>query len=262
MQLVDTHTHVYDPDFEGVMLMVSTFMGKRNPLYDGDEDSVEQVAKLVETHDNAYAILGIYPEFAHDLDIDKNIKELHTIILKNRKKVVAIGEIGLDYHCQPNIRHIQDQQKLFRAQLELARELDLPVSLHIRDACPNDNADAFDDALSIIADFPGIRGVCHSFTGTKKSLDQALALGLYISINGIYTFNKDPELQSALDSIPLNRLLLETDAPFLTPAPHRKHRNKSTFLPAIAEFVAKSRDTTPEEIATITTQNAKDLFDI
>jgi len=262
MHYIDTHTHVYDPDFRGDMLMVSTFMGKKNPLYDGDEDSVEYVARLVNQHANTYAILGIYPEFAHHLDIDNNIKGLRGIILANRDKVVAIGEIGLDYHCHPSKTDIVKQQQLFRAQLELAVSLNLPVALHIRDACENDQADAFYDIFQVLSDFPQIRGVCHSFTGNRTSLKKALALGLYVSVNGIYTFNKDPELQATLDSIPLNRLLLETDAPFLTPIPHRKERNKSSFIPAIAEFVAKSRGITLTEVATITTENAKQLFDI
>ena len=268
MNFVDTHTHVYDPDFKGKMLLVSTFLGKKNPLYDGDEDSVERVLEIASQHDNAYAILGIYPEFAHEMGgangvaIDKTVRELCNIIKSASQKVVAIGEIGLDYHCSPAREEIARQQELFRAQLELALELELPVALHIRDACEDDGADAFKDAFEILAEYPGIRGVCHSFTGGRRSLDKALELGFYISVNGIYTFNKDLELQSALDAVPLDRLLLETDAPFLTPAPHRKEKNKSSFIPVIAEFVAKSRGLTVEEVAKATNQNAKDLFGV
>jgi TatD DNase family protein len=262
MNFVDTHTHVYDSDFAGKMLLVSTFIGKKNPLYDGDEDSAERVLEAANRHDNTYAILGIYPEFAHDLDIEKTVNELRDIIKSSPQKVKAVGEIGLDYHCNPTKTEVAAQQKLFRAQLELAKELDLPVSLHIRDACAKDNADAFLDAFRILAGFPRVRGVCHSFTGNRASLGKALELGLYVSVNGIYTFNKDAGLQSTLNSIPLNRLLLETDAPFLTPAPHRKERNKSSFIPVIAASVAKSRGTTTEEVAKTTTQNAADLFAI
>ena len=262
MTLVDTHTHIYDSDFAGRMLLVSTFLGQKNPLYDGDKDGVEQVLVIAKQHNNTYAIVGIYPEFAHNLDIDRAINSLRDIIQSNRKKAKAVGEIGLDYHCKPAEAAINAQHKLFRAQLKLADELNLPVSLHIRDTCNHDDTDAFSDAFKILAEFPKTRGVCHSFTGNRKSLDKALKLGFYISVNGIYTFNKDAELQATLDSIPLNRLLLETDAPFLTPAPNRAKSNKSSFLPDLAEFVAKSRKITLAEVAIATTQNAEKLFAI
>lgn len=260
--LVDTHTHVYDPDFAGNMLLVSTFLGGKNSLYDGDEDSAERVLAKAELHKNTYAILGIYPEFAHGLDIQEAINELKKIIRLNPQKVKAIGEIGLDYHCNPTDEDVTSQKELFNAQLKLATELELPVSLHIRDDCAKVSADAFSDAFQILGKHPKTRGVCHSFTGSKTNLTRALELGLYVSVNGIYTFNKDPILQETLNSIPLNRLLLETDAPFLTPTPHRKERNKSSFIPVIATAMAKSRKITPEDLAEVTTKNARELFDI
>ena len=255
------------------MLLVSTFMGKKNPLYDGDEDSVKRVIEVACRHENAYAILGIYPEFAHAFgleaaegrsELEQNLRELKEIIKtgQGRGKVVAMGEIGLDYHCRPTKAEVEAQQKLFRAQLAMADELGLPVALHVRDACEKDGADAFSDVFEILADFPGARGVFHSFTGRQSELDRALELGFFVSVNGIYTFNKDAKLQAALDSIPLNRLLLETDAPFLTPAPYRKERNKSSFIPVIAEFVARSRGLSSEEVAEATTKNAEELFGI
>jgi TatD DNase family protein len=262
VDFVDTHTHVYDPDFSGKMLMVSTFLGKKNSLYDGDEDGAEQVLAVAKQHDNVGAILGIYPEFAYDLEIPGAMQSLRDLVLTSREKVAGIGEIGLDYHCEPTATEKDLQQKLFRAQLELAVELDLPVSLHIRDLCPDDSADAFEDAFRILADFPKTRAVCHSFTGSQASLDKALELGFYVSVNGIYTFNRDQKLQAALNSVPLERLLLETDAPFLTPAPYRKEKNKSSFIPVIAESVAKSRGITVGEVARATTKNAQKLFDI
>ncbi|MDR0980124.1 MAG: TatD family hydrolase [Candidatus Nomurabacteria bacterium] len=310
----DTHTHIYDPDFDGTMLLVSTFVGLKNPLYDGDEDSAEQVLALANQHDNACAILGIYPEFAtspivsepmpQQLDgstvaveqlvrlglqglngsaaavggvsglcnPSRQVAKLRQIIQSNPQKVKAIGEIGLDYHKNPSQAEIAAQKALFRAQLALAAELNLPVSLHIRGttehaiySVPNKTdaiSSVFADAFAILAEFSQIRGVCHSFTDSQASLDKALELGFYIGVNGIYTFNKDPELQSILNSIPLDRLLLETDAPYLTPTPHRKDRNKSSFLPLIAEKIAADRQLTAQEIAQITTKNAQKLFNI
>jgi TatD DNase family protein len=190
------------------------------------------------------------------------MQSLQDLILSSREKVAGIGEIGLDYHCEPTAIEKDLQQKLFGAQLGLAVELGLPVSLHIRDLCPDDSADAFEDAFRILADFPKIRAVCHSFTGNQASLDKALELGFYVSVNGIYTFNRDQKLQATLNSVPLERLLLETDAPFLTPAPHRKEKNKSSFIPVIASYVAKSRGIKMEEVARTTTENAKNLFQI
>jgi TatD DNase family protein len=140
------------------------------------------------------------------------------------------------------------------AQLALAVKYDLPVSFHVREA--------FADFWPIVARFPGLRGTLHSYTGNMADLDKALSMGLYISLNGIVTFNQDKKLQQVYNSVPLDRILLETDAPYLTPAPHRGTMNTPAYVADIVRFVAKSRGCETRELAAQTTNHATELFSL
>ncbi len=165
-------------------------------------------------------------------------------------KVLAIGECGLDYYYNHSSK--EDQIKLLRFQLELAQKHCLPVIFHVREA--------FDDFWPIYDEYQGVRGVIHSFSANSEVLEQVLARGLYVGLNGIITFTKKPEQLETVKTIPLNRILLETDAPFLTPAPYRGTICQPKHVKTTAEFLAQLRSETVDVVAAMTTRNAWQLF--
>jgi len=167
-------------------------------------------------------------------------------------KIVAIGECGLDYFYSHSDK--QDQEKALRFQIELALEYDLPLIFHVRDA--------FDDFWPILDSYPTVRGVLHSFTDTQANLEKALQRGLYVGVNGIVTFTKLQWQLDAIAAVPLERLLLETDAPFLTPKPLRGRVNEPAHIELIAKFVSDLRHVSLHELANATTANALHLFSI
>ncbi len=177
------------------------------------------------------------------------------------RRVVAIGETGLDYYYTHSPK--ADQQEIFQFQLNLAQEHDLPVIFHVRDDPKQAGAgtgQAFDDFFAILSDFKGIRGVVHSFTANTTTLDKCLGMGLYIGLNGIMTFTKDSAQLEAAKAIPLDRLLLETDAPFLTPVPFRGTICQPKHVVETAKFISTLRQESLEELAAATTRNAGELF--
>ena len=197
-----------------------------------------------------WASIGIHPHEASDHLSEAAQKEFAQ--LAKASKVVAIGECGLDYFYTHSPK--EDQIKLLRFQIELALEHDLPMSFHVREA--------FDDFWPIFEDYKGIRGVLHSFTDSVANLDRALNHGLYIGVNGIATFAKNSQQIVMYRTIPLERLLLETDAPFLTPAPHRGTICEPKHVAVTAEFVANSRNEPLERITAATTTNARQLLNV
>lgn len=212
------------------------------------EDS-QLAVDFAQSHDNCWASIGIHPHEAKDYaDNDAALSEF--VYLADQPKVIAVGECGLDYyygHSSPT-----DQEKVLRYQIELAQKHDLPIIFHVREA--------FDDFWRIFDDYTGIRGVLHSFTDSEANMLKAIQKGLYIGVNGIATFTKDPEQLTVYKSIPKNRLLLETDAPFLTPTPHRGSINQPKHISVIAEFLAELRNEDTEALAKSTSDNVKALF--
>ncbi len=175
-------------------------------------------------------------------------------VLAGHPRVVAYGEIGLDYYYDHSPRDIQ--RELFKEQLSIARALDLPVVIHTRDAQ--------EDTLAILTEgWKDRPGVFHCFTGDPAYATQALQLGFMVSFSGIVTFPKATELREAVSVVPLDRLLIETDCPYLAPIPHRGKRNEPSYLPAVAEIIAAEKSPTSlDEIARISSDNAKRLFGI
>lgn len=169
---------------------------------------------------------------------------------KSSPKIIAIGEIGLDYFYTHSPREVQIQA--FEAQLQLAQDYNLPVIFHVREA--------FSDFWPIFANFSGLSGVLHSFTDTTQNMEKAVSEGLFIGVNGISTFARDQ--QAMWDAIPLEKMLLETDAPFLTPVPHRGTVNEPAFVRNVAEYHAKRRGVELEHLARATSANATRLFSI
>lgn len=245
--LIDTHCHIHEPGeltVDGILERAHE-AGVHNMLCVGTgEESSRQAVAFASQHDEAYAVIGVHP---HD---SKDGWAVIGELAGTSDKIVGVGEIGLDYYYDHSPRNVQIEA--FRAQLQIASDYDLPVSFHVREA--------FDDLWPILEDFPHIRGVLHSFTDSRENLEKALARGFYIGVNGISTFTKDEAQKELFDSIPLDRLLLETDAPFLTPAPYRGKINEPAYIRVIAEYHAARRGISTEEIAQQTTRNAHTLF--
>lgn len=243
--LVDTHCHIHESnyplDIDDTMRR-ATQAGVEKMICVGTSPQSSKDAVSFATQYNQYASIGVHP---HDSKDGYDVGELI-----GGKNLVAIGEIGLDYFYTHSPRQVQI--RALEAQLQLASDNDLPVIFHVRAA--------FDDFWSVFNNFPKLRGVLHSYTDSLINLESALGCDLFIGINGISTFTKDDAQRAMFDAIPLHRLLFETDAPFLTPVPHRGKVNEPAFTRVIAEYHAKRREISYNELASATTANATALF--
>jgi TatD DNase family protein len=246
--LVDTHCHLHDNDFYSIeeqdkMYNRALACGVEKIICVGtDVKSSMQAINFSLKHEGAFAAVGIYPTDNSDVNL---IKELIS-----EERVVAIGEIGLDYH-EDNIDK-SAQRTLLEAQLQIASDNNMPVSFHVRNA--------FNDFWPILNNFKNIRGVLHSFTDSSENMERALSLKMFIGVNGISTFTKNESQIDLFKSIPEDSLLLETDAPFLTPTPYRGKINEPAFVRYIATHLAEQRNTSLNELASATTKNAHELF--
>jgi TatD DNase family protein len=209
----------------------------------------ELAVQLADTQQQVWASIGIHPHEADDHLTDPSLLERFTA-LATKSKVVAVGECGLDYFYGHSSK--DGQERILRWQLELATAHKLPLIFHVREA--------FDDFWPIFDEYPGLRGVIHSFSATTRELEQILQRGLFVGLNGIMTFTKQEEQLAAAKAVPLDRLLLETDAPFLTPAPIRGTVCEPKHLRLTAEFLTQLRRESLAEIAASTTSNACTLF--
>jgi TatD DNase family protein len=206
------------------------------------EQSSRRAVEVAGEYDELFASIGVHP---HD-----TTGGWSAIAKLAGENVVAVGEIGLDYFYTHSPREVQIEA--LESQIATALRHDLPVIFHVREA--------FDDFWPILDNFHGVRGVLHSFTDTSLHLDQALQRGLFIGVNGISTFTKDKAQQAMFASIPPERLLFETDAPYLTPAPLRGTINEPALTKTIAEFAAGVRGVSLEQIASSSSANAHELF--
>ncbi len=205
---------------------------------------------FVANRDGCWASIGIHPHEAHNHEDAP--KQVAFSTLADKPKVVAVGECGLDYFYSHSPKAAQ--VKLLEFQIDVAKRAGLPMIFHVRDA--------FEDFWPIFDAHPGIKGVIHSFSATSKELDQILDRGLYVGLNGIMTFTKHVEQLAAAKAVPLDHLVVETDAPFLTPVPFRGTICEPKHVRVTAQFLADLRGETLEEFATLTTQNARKLFGI
>jgi TatD DNase family protein len=212
------------------------------------EDS-ELAVSFAADRDGVWASIGLHP---HEAKVyagnEKALKRFAALAAK--RKVVAVGECGLDFYYNHSLP--AEQEAVLRFQIELALEHKLPMVFHVRDA--------FEQFWPIFETYTGIQGVIHSFSATQKELDEVLDHGLYVGLNGIATFMKDGDQLNAVKSVPLEKLLLETDAPFLTPTPYRGTICEPKHVRVTAEFLADLRDESLEEISLKTTENAQALF--
>jgi TatD DNase family protein len=246
---VDTHCHIHEATYSldiGDVMQRATEAGVTKMICVGtDNQTSEEAVMFAKNHSNVWASLGAHPHDAKDGY--ENIKRLAS---ERHPEVVAIGEIGLDYFYTHSPREVQIAA--FEAQLQLAKDYGLPVIFHVRDA--------FDDFWPIWRNFSGLRGVLHSFTDSETNMEKGISEGLYISVNGISTFAR--EKQAMFDRVPLEKMVLETDAPFLTPAPYRGKVNQPAFVRNVAEYHAKRRGVELEHLARVTSTNASALFGI
>ncbi len=251
--LFDTHAHLNDRAFDNDREeLLAGFAGKgvSYVLNAGcDLESSRQVIAMAENYPWLYAAVGSHPDSADAVN-----EELIAIYrdLARHEKVKAIGEIGLDYHYEDIPRDIQ--QKAFRMQMALAQELNLPVIVHEREA--------HEDGMAIVKEFPGVTGVFHCYSGSAEMARQLVDLGWYIGFTGVLTFKNARKAVETAASIPLERIVLETDCPYMAPEPYRGKRNDPGYLPKMAEKLAEIRGISVEQAATATTENAKRLYRI
>lgn len=249
--LFDTHAHMNDPAFDedrdSVILGLKE-KGVGNFLNVGCclESSRDCVA-MAEKYPFVYASVGSHPDAADE--VNEEVIEAYRQMAQH-PKVKAIGEIGLDYYYETIPREIQ--QKAFRMQMALARELGMPVIVHERNA--------HDDGMKIVKEFKDVTGVFHCYSGSAEMARQLVNMGWYIGFTGVLTFKNARKAVETAESIPLERIVLETDCPFMAPEPFRGKRNDPGYLPQMAKKLAEIRGLSVEEVTAITTENAKRLY--
>ncbi|MCM3006897.1 TatD family hydrolase [Priestia koreensis] len=253
--LFDTHVHLnaeqYDEDLQEVIDRALE-AGVENMVVVGfDEETINKAMELVERYDFLYASVGWHPVDAIDMT-DEHLAWLEE--LAAHPKVVALGEMGLDYHWDKSPKDVQ--KEVFRKQIRLARKVNLPIIIH--------NRDATEDVVEILSEenVKEVGGIMHCFTGSLEVAKQCMDMNMYISYGGPVTFKNAKKPKEVVVDIPLDRLLIETDCPYLTPHPHRGKRNEPGYVSLVAEQIAELRGISYEELAVKTTENAKKLFGI
>lgn len=249
----DTHAHYDDRAFDAdrETLLQSLGEGDVKLIIDPgcDAPSSRRALELAERFPFVYAAVGLHPE-----ELDKYSPESFEEIcsMARHPRCVAIGEIGLDYYWDAS--HKEEQKALFRRQIELALELDKPVIVHDREA--------HGDCLEIVRDYPGLRGVFHCYSGSAEMAKELLKLGWYLGFDGPVTYKNARKALEVLELCPMDRMLMETDSPYLSPVPMRGKRNDSSNLKYVAEKIAQVKGISPEQAAALTLANGCRLFGI
>ena len=254
LQLFDSHAHLNSERFAKDALEVreralaAGVIGMMNVAYDVESSAL--AVEQSESFKNTWAAVGMHPHDAKDYtdEAEEKFRQWAT-----HPKVVAIGEMGLDYYYDHSPRDVQ--REVFVRQMELAKEVNLPIIIHDRDA--------HGECLELIKSHgKGLVGVFHCFSGSKEFAMEVLRLGFYVSFAGPVTYKNAHNLKEAAQAVPMDRILIETDCPYLTPEPFRGKRNEPIYVKYVAEEIAKLRGISVEEIGDRTTQNALDLFNI
>ncbi|HEX7120789.1 MAG TPA: TatD family hydrolase [Gemmatimonadaceae bacterium] len=250
---VDSHTHLADPAFDAdrdAVIARARATGARGLVCIGESpDAAERARAIAAMHPGfVWYTAGVHPHDAHGFDPERDVPRLRQHL---ERDAVAVGECGLDYHYDHSPRPAQ--QRAFRAQLELAAETKRPVVVHTREAV-DDTAAILREAASA-----GVRGVLHCFTGPASLADAALAAGWYLSLSGVVTFRKWTD-DGLLRAIPDDRLLVESDAPYLSPVPHRGKRNEPAYVSFTVARVAHARQTSAEAVGALSVRNAMQCF--
>ena len=251
---IDTHCHMEDENFNSdraEVLERAKMAGVVAIINFGSTmESSIAICELAKNFSGIYGGIGIHPEEIDDFDKNTCAKLAE---LAENKKVIAIGEIGLDYHWEKDLERRQIQQKIFIEQLDLARQLKLPVCVHDRDA--------HGDTLKILqTEGKNLRGVLHCYSGSLEMAREVWKLGWFIGVDGPLTFKNSAKLPEIVKAAPRDKILIETDAPYLAPVPYRGKRNEPAYVVEVAKKLAEFRGETLEEVAAYTAANAKNLY--
>lgn len=255
MEIFDSHTHLNDDAFAGqakeYIAQAKKLDVTQMAIVGSDEKLNQKALELAQNYDELFAIIGWHPESARDFD---DAAKQHLIEQLKEPKVVAVGEIGLDYHWDTSYNDIQ--KEVFKQQIQIAKDVDLPISIHTRDA--------FEDTYQILKEvgLPDSGAIMHSFNGDPKWMEKFLDLGAMISFSGVVSFKNAPDVHASAKVVPLDRMLVETDAPYLTPEPHRGEQNQPGYTRYVVEAIAKLRDVSVSDIAEATFNNAHRIFRI
>lgn len=252
--LVDTHCHIHEPyklSVDEVLARAEEAGVTRLICVGTDERSSEEAIAFADSHEEAFAAIGVHPH-----EVKEGYAKIGELAetYAGSNTLIAVGEIGLDYFYTHSPREVQIEA--LKVQMEIALQRNLPIIFHVRDA--------FDDFWPIFEELEEkhgvIRGVLHSFTDSRENMEKAVGKGLFIGVNGISTFTKDEAQKAMFDAIPLEKIVFETDAPFLTPSPYRGKINEPAYVRVVAEYHAQRRGISLEEIAEASSHNARSLF--
>ena len=253
MNIFDTHTHLNVENFTGKeaeeIAFAREFGVTKMNIVGFDAETIEKSLALSRQYDELYSTIGWHPteagSYTQEVE-DMLVSHLHD------PKVIALGEIGLDYHWMTTPKEVQE--RVFRRQIQLSKDLDLPFVVHTRDA--------LDDTYEIIKS-EGVGpcgGIMHSYSGSLEMAERFIQLGMMISFSGVVTFKKAVDVQEAAQNLPLDKILVETDAPYLAPVPKRGRENRTAYTRYVVDKIAELRALTSEEVAKATSDNAKRLF--
>ena len=251
--LIDTHVHLnadqYDDDLQEVIDRALSEGIDRMFVVGFDTKTIERTMKLIDQYDFIYGIIGWHPVDAIDCT-DERLEWIES--LSKHPKIIGIGEMGLDYHWDKSPKDIQ--KDVFRKQIALAKRVQLPIIIH--------NREATQDCVDILKEENAseVGGIMHSFSGSNEIADEILKMNFYVSLGGPVTFKNAKQPEEVAKHVPLDRLLVETDAPFLSPHPYRGKRNEPARVKLVAEQIAELRGLTYEEVCEATTENAERLF--
>jgi hydrolase, TatD family len=253
MKIFDSHTHLNDPAFAGqtqeyIDRAAELDVDEMAIIGSNEEFNIEAI-RLAQNYKPLHAVVGWHPEFVKEYNEEQLVNQIQL------PEVVAIGEIGLDYHWPQNPDH-ESQKSVLIQQLDIAQQYDMPVSIHCRDA--------FEDMYQVLKDHNMSKSgiIMHSFNGDLNWLNKFLDLGLMISYSGVVSFKNAAEVHESAKHTPLDRLLVETDAPYLSPEPYRGHQNEPGYTRYVVDALAKYKDIDPDDIALHTFNNAHKVFRI
>lgn len=245
--MIDTHCHItseYFDDLDKIIVKIKNVGIKKIIVNGCDMKSNLEVLDLVKRYDIVYGAIGFHPTELDNNDLEWLEEHI------NDEKIVALGEIGLDYHYENTDKELQ--KKIFKKQLEIAEKYKKTVIVHSRDA--------LQDTYDILKNY-NIRGSLHCYSGSLEMAKEFIKLGFYIGVGGVVTFRNAKNIINVIENISIHKILLETDAPYLTPEPYRGMKNDSSYIPLIVDKIANIKEMTVDDVVDITTRNANDLFD-
>ena len=248
---IDTHCHVSEEYYDDIdkVMEENKSSGIEKIIISGcEKEEIKSTINYINKYDMAYATIGYYPSEADSIN-DKDIFNLEDLIINN-KKIVGVGEIGLDYHYGKE--NIDKQKDLFEKQLSLAEKLKLPVVIHSRDATK--------DTIDILHKYM-VRGVIHCFSGSLETANIYISMGYKLGIGGVVTF-KNSKLYQVIEKVDISNIVLETDSPYLTPEPYRGKTNSSKYIPIVAKKIADIKNINIDEVSKKTLDNTHNIFDL